>query len=74
MEIKKSYSSMGWWESYQREMMTEYRQSTEEGLDIEAYKDLFEVASKLPEGEERERVADAIFYIVSNAKIKEGYA
>lgn len=74
MEIKKSYSSMGWWESYQREMMTEYRQSIEEGLDIEAYKDLFEVASKLPEGEERERVADAIFYIVSNAKIKEGYA
>ena len=73
-EIKKDYSNMGWWESYQRDIMTEYRQSIEEGLDIEAYKDLFEVASKLPDGETREKIADAIFELVYNAKIKEGYA
>lgn len=73
-EIKKDYSNMGWWESYQRDIMTEYRQSIEEGLDIEAYKDLFEVASKLPDGETREKIADAIFELVYNAKIKDGYA
>ena len=73
-EMKKDYSNLGWWESYQRELMTEYRQSIEEGLDIEAYKDLFEVASKLPDGETREKIANAIFDLVYNAKIKEGYA
>ena len=72
-ELKKSYPAMGWWESYQREMMTELRQSTEEGLDIEAYRDLFEAVNKMPEGEHREKAADVIFDIVYNAPIKEGY-
>ncbi|MBE6674265.1 MAG: ADP-ribosylglycohydrolase family protein [Ruminococcaceae bacterium] len=73
MELKKNYANMGWWESYQRDLMTEYRQSVEEGLDIEEYKSLFEVAAKLPDNETKDRVADAIFNLVLNAKIKEGY-
>lgn len=72
-ELKKDYSAMGWWESYQREFMTEYRQSIEEGLDIEGYREFFEVASKLPEGQTREMIGDAIFNLVYNADIKEGY-
>ena len=72
-ELKKDYSAMGWWESYQREFMTEYRQSVEEGLDIESYREFFEVSAKLPEGEVREKVSEAIFDLVYNAPIKEGY-
>ncbi len=74
MELKKDYANMGWWESYQRDLMTEYRQSIEQGLDIEEYKPLFEVASKLPDNETKDRVADAIFNLVLNAKTKEDYA
>lgn len=72
-ELKKDYASMGWWESYQREFMTEYRQSVEEGLDIEAYKDFFECSAKLPEGEVKEKVEDAIFHLIYNAPIKKDY-
>lgn len=72
-ELKKDYKNMGWWQSYQRDIMVEYRQSIEEGLDIEAYKELFEVGAKLPEGDVREDVADAVFKLVYNAPVKEGY-
>ena len=72
-ELKKDYAAMGWWESYQREFMTEYRQSVEEGLDIESYREFFEVSAKLPEGETKEKVSEAIFDLVYNAPIKEGY-
>ncbi len=72
-ELKKDYAACGWWESYQREFMTEYRQSMEEGLDIESYRELFEVSAKLPEGETKEKIGEAIFDLVYNAPIREGY-
>lgn len=72
-ELIKDYGAMGWWESYQREFMTEYRQSVEEGLDIESYREFFEASSKLPEGRVREKVGEAIFDLIYNAPIKEGY-
>ena len=52
---------------------TEYQQSIDEGLDIEEYKELFEVARKLPKNEIRARIGDILFDIVRNANIKEGY-
>ena len=52
---------------------TEYQQSIEEGLDIEEYKELFEVARKLPKNEIRARIGDILFDIVSSAKMREGY-
>ena len=72
-ELKKNYKGMGWWESYQRELMTEYRQSIEEGLDIEAYKELFEAVDKMPDDEYKDKASDVLFNIVYNAKIKDGY-
>ncbi|MBQ7226591.1 MAG: ADP-ribosylglycohydrolase family protein [Clostridia bacterium] len=72
-ELKKDYAKMGWWQSYQRDIMVEYRQSVEEGLDVEAYKELFEAVSKMPDNEHKDRASDVIFNIVYNARVKEGF-
>ena len=34
-------SLVGWWGDYAAELMTEYQQSIEEGLDISEYENLF---------------------------------
>ncbi len=68
-----SYDKLHHWELYFEDLGTEYRQCIEEGLDIEAYKELFEAVQKLPRGEEKKRLADVIFDIVRCAKAKEGY-
>ncbi len=61
------------WEDYSQELMTEYNQSIEEGLDIEKYKDLFEAVAKIDMGEEKAKLSNVIFDIVSNAHVREGY-
>ena len=40
-QIKPQYANIHDWEFYSSNLLTEYRQSIEEGLDIEAYKDVF---------------------------------
>ena len=40
-QIKPQYANIHDWEFYSSNLMTEYQQSIEEGLDIEAYKDVF---------------------------------
>lgn len=67
------YSKLHGWELYGEEMHTEYRQCTEEGLDVEQYKPLFEAVAKMPKGENKELLADVIFKIVSEAPMVEGY-
>lgn len=72
-EIKPRYSSMHDWEFYTSDILTEYQQSVEEGLDIEAYKDVFEAASRLPKNEIKKKIGDVLFDVVINAKTKEDY-
>ena len=43
--MKPQYSNLHDWEFYASDITTEYRQSVEEGLDIEKYKALFEAVS-----------------------------
>ena len=71
--IMKDYSKIHPWELYSKELITEYNQCYEEGLDIEPYKDFIEAASKLPCDENKEQVADAIFKIISGLKTREDY-
>ena len=42
-----NYDNIHLWELYSHENLTEYQQSIEQGLDIEAYKGLFEEAAKV---------------------------
>ena len=72
-ELRPQYKSIHEWELYSKTLPIEYRQCIDEGLDAEAYKDLFFAAAKMPDGEEKEKVSDVIFNITQNAKIRSGY-
>ncbi|MBQ8227821.1 MAG: ADP-ribosylglycohydrolase family protein [Clostridia bacterium] len=71
--IAPDYVNSMEWREYCRKLELEYKQSFEEGLDIEQYKDLFISASKMPNCKEKDDIADALFSIVSKAKIRVGY-
>ena len=72
--LKPQYKNIHDWEFYSSNLKTEYQQSIEEGLDIEAYKDVFYSVSMLPKGEIKKKIGDILFDIVASAKIKEGYS
>lgn len=59
------------WELYSENLMTEYTQCTEEGLDIEKYLPVFQSISKLDKGIVKEKFADVIFEIVASAVKRE---
>ena len=61
------------WELYSENLITEYTQCIEEGLDIEEYKPIFESISKLDKGIIKERFGDVIFDIVNLAEVREDY-
>ncbi len=72
-DIVPSYEKQPTWESYQKELDVEYKQSVEEGKDIEKYKELFETVFNLPENKYKYKLADVLYDIVMNAPVKEGY-
>ena len=71
--VKPQYQNVHDWEFYSSNLLTEYQQSFEEGLDIEAFKDVFSSTSRLPKGEIKKKFGDVLFEVVSNAKQREGY-
>lgn len=71
--VKPQYTNINDWEFYTSSLMIEYRQSIEEGLDIETYRQLFETVSKLPKNEIKKKLGDVLFEIVINGKQKEEY-
>lgn len=71
--LKPKYANLHSWESYAANLLTEYRQATEEGLDLEAYADVFDSVSRLPMSEIKEKLGDVLFELVLNAKTKESY-
>lgn len=72
--LKPQYQNIHDWEFYSSNLMTEFQQSIEEGLEIEAYKDIFNSVSMLPKGEIKKRFGDILFDVVSTAKLKDGYS
>ncbi len=72
-QIKPQYVNIDDWEFYSSNLMTEYTQSIEEGLDIETYKDVFSAVSRLPKDDKKKKLGDILFEIVTCAKQKEGY-
>ncbi len=67
------YESMGVWDCYQKQLDVEYRQSVDEGLDIEESKPLFDAVAAMPAGPGKEAEADRLYGIVRSARIKDGY-
>ena len=72
-QIKPQYTNIHDWEYYSSNLMVEYRQSLEEGLDIEEYKDVFAFVSKMPKGEMQKKFGDVLFEYILNAKQQEHY-
>ncbi len=73
IEIKPDFNHVDGFNRYPQDIMGEYKQSIEEGLDIEEYKDLFEAVAALEPGEYKTKLSDIIFDIVMNADIKADY-
>ncbi len=71
--VKPQYQNIHDWEFYAANLMTEYAQSIEEGLDIETYKDVFAAVAKLPRTEIKKRLGDVLFDVVASSKTKENY-
>ena len=67
--MKPQYSNLHQREFYAANLITEYTQSIEEGLDIEKYKDLFEVVSKLPQ-DETKRSLSTLYFKESFSKLQ----
>lgn len=72
-KLKPKYANIHEWESYESNLLTEYQQSVEEGLDIAAYADVFSAVSRLPKDEIKKRLGDVLFDVVINAKTVKGY-
>jgi len=72
-KLHPEYAAMHRWEVYSSDLMTEYKQSMEEGLDIERYHDLFSAVDKMPAGELKERMADCLFDIVMSVPQRADY-
>lgn len=71
--VQPNWEKIPLWESYSANLLTEYRQCVEEGLQVEAYEELFRAVAKLPKGEAKERLSDVIFDIVKQARVREDY-
>ncbi len=72
-EIKIDYNNVDGFNRYPSDLITEYVQSIDEGLDIEKYKALFEAVSELDNGEYKTRMSDVIYEMVINAKMRKDY-
>ena len=72
--LSPDFAGMHEWEVYSKNIALEYKQSTEEGRDLTAYQDIFAAAAKMPDGEEKEQIADVLFRIVMNAPTAPQYA
>ena len=73
MKIKPTYSNIPDWEFYALATETEYRQSMDEGLDVETYKELFDAISKLPKNEIKKKLGDVLFENIRSADTRKGY-
>lgn len=73
MSIKLNYEKIENWEFYPADIMIEYKQCIDEGLDVEKYKELFEAVSKLPQDEIANDLGDTLFKIVLNAPMRADY-
>ncbi len=71
--VKPNPEQYSAWEVYSKELAVEYRQSIEEGLDVEAYKDVFASVAQLQDGYDKEQLSDVLYRMVLNAKTREGY-
>ena len=72
--ITPDYSNADGLNRYPQDLLAEYVQSMEEGLDVERYKGLFESVAALPPGDIKSRMSDLLFELVIGAGMQSEYA
>lgn len=72
-EIRTDYNNVEGFNRYPQDIMAEYNQSIEEGLDIEKYKGVFEAVAALDPGAYKTRMSDIIYEMVINAEMQPDY-
>ncbi len=65
--MKPQYDQIHEWEFYAAGAETEYLQCAEEGLDVEAYKELFDIACRMPPNDIKYKLGDVLHAVVQNA-------
>lgn len=71
--LKPNYENLHDNEFFASNLRTEYRQAIDEGLDMEAYADVFDAVSRLPKDEAKKEMGDILFKLELGAKQREGY-
>ena len=71
--IKPHYKNIHDWEFYSSNLLLEYQESIDEGLDIDVYNDVFSSVSRLPKGEIKKKLGDVLFEAVTSANQRDGY-
>ena len=72
-EIKPDYNNADGFNRYLNDIMAEYNQSIEEGLDIESQRDFFQQVASMENGAEKAELCDKIFETIINADIRADY-
>ena len=72
-KIQPDYESLHKWEYYPADAEIEYKQCLDEGLDVEAYKQLFSEVQKMPRSEAQKMFGDALFELTRSLDKREGY-
>lgn len=71
--VKPQYGSIPDTEFYASNLEVEYRQSIEEGLHIENYRDVFSAVARLPKGAYKKKLGDILFEVVAAAETEDAY-
>ncbi len=69
----KYSNSMNRWEDYSCQLKGEFWQFMDEGKDLAEYENIFMATNDLPRGELKTKIADMLFELGLNAKIREDY-
>ena len=71
--IKPHYKNIHDWEFYSSNLLLEYQESIDEGLDIDVYNDVFSSVSRLPKGEIKKKLGDVLFEAITTANQRDEY-
>lgn len=72
-ELETDHAQPDGFNRYPGDMLLEYNQCMEEGLDVEGYKSLFESVDKAKDGILKAKMSDAVFELVMNAGLRKNY-
>ncbi len=66
--VKPNFQNLGEWDFYCNDLVVEYQQCIDEGLDVEKYKEIFDSVINLPKSEIKKKLSDVLFEAVSEAE------